>query len=211
MKCKDCCTSFGFTILTILTIGTATALFGVALYYIATKFKDISNSLMTIIVICLCVSLLVLLVSIAISVKGNKCTKSILVFIYIIFALVVGAAAILLFAFKSKIMDTIENGVVANKTDLIHSIEVAFSCSMQSPSDPETLCFKNCPCGGKVDSFYQAKLPPIGGCLVGIFVVLIIGIIFSFRYLCSSQKTNDDTTTGQNPQPALNQSLTYGW
>lgn len=215
MGCDQCLRGFGFTILSLITIGASTALFAIALYFIATKFKDISNSLLIIVVIALCVSVLVLLFAFYASCKGNKCVRTILVFIYIIYALIVGAAAIFLFAFKGKLMGLISDGVEKNNSDLIHSIQEGFNCKMNSNTTKNgtVYYFYGSECDDKVNSFYKAKLPPIGGCLVGIFVILVIGIVLSFRYLCCVKETQDLSTTEpiNKNKDSLNSPLTYGW
>lgn len=210
MGCQQCLRGFGFTILSLITIGASTALFALALYYIATKFKDISNTLMTIVVLALCVSILVLLFALYASIKGNKCVRTLLVFIYIIYAVIVGAAAIVLFAFKQKLINLIQTGVEKNNTDLIHSITEGFKCKM---IEKPKLTFIGSDCENKVNSFYKSKLPPIGGCLIGIFVILVIGIILSFKYLCCTKEVQDLSTTEpiNKSKDQLNSPLTYGW
>lgn len=219
MGCDQCLRGFGFTILSLITIGASTALFAIALYFIATKFKDISNTLMVIVVLALCVSILVLLFALYASVKGNKCVRTILVFIYIIYAAIVGAAAIFLFAFKGKLLSLINTGVEKNNSDVIHSISEGFNCKMGTEQviiEGQTKTkyyFYNSSCESAVNSFYKAKLPPIGGCLVGIFVILVIGIILSFRYLCCTKENQDLSTTEpiNKSKDQLNSPLTYGW
>lgn len=217
MGCDQCLRGFGFTILSLITIGASTALFAIALYFIATKFKDISNTLMVIVVLALCVSILVLLFALYASVKGNKCVRTILVFIYIIYAFIVGAAAIFLFAFKGKLMDLIETGVKdKNNSDIIHSITEAFKCEMnvnETVNHTKQYYFKGSNCEDEVSKFYKAKLPPIGGCLIGIFVILVIGIVLSFRYLCCVKDNQDLSTTEpiNKSKDQLNSPLTYGW
>ncbi|OHS92947.1 hypothetical protein TRFO_12124 [Tritrichomonas foetus] len=229
MGCKQCCRSFGFTILSIITIGAACALFGVALYYIATMFKDVSNTLMVACVIALCVSILVFLFALYASVKDNRCIRTVLTFIYIIFAFVVGAAAILMFAFKGTLFKLIQGEIEKNNTDLIYSLEKAFDCKLvvnaTTPDQPDTnsslmfleeggnVSFYGSDCEDKINKFWKSRIPPIGGALIGIFVIIVIGIILSFKYICCTKDNVDLSPTDKSnrSKEQLNSPLTYGW
>ena len=215
MGCKQCCRSFGFTILSVLSIGAAVALLSAAVYFIATKFKGISDSLLTIVIIALCVSVLVFLFSLYASTKDNKCVRTVLTFIYIIFALVMGAAGIFLLAFKGELLKIINDAVVRNQTDVTYSIETAFNCQMLTSNDTSQggrEQFYDSECESKVDEFYKSKIPPIGGCLIADFVVLMFGVVMSFRYICRKEKLDLSPSDQSNKsREQLNSPLTYGW
>ena len=51
-----------------------------------------------------------------------------------------------------------------------------------------------------------------GGCLIGLFVILMAGTVLAFRFVCKSEPKSDKASSTQpNGKDQFTTPLTYGW
>lgn len=209
MNCKKFVRGFGFTILTLLTIGSTVALFGLSTYYIYKFLDGVSDGFIAGIIVALCVSFLVFCFGIYASCKGTKCTRSVLAVIYILYAIFVGAMAIFFLAFKNKILTLIGDQYNKENNELVESINKAFNCnSWEGNQTVNTTVSENTTlisCKEKIEKFYNKTQLVIGIILIAVFLILVVGIILVFKYICCSA---EDSTSSKE---RLSTPLTYGW
>lgn len=208
MSCNNFVRSFGFTILTLLTIGSTVALFGLSTYYIYKFLDGVSDGFIAGVIVALCISFLVFCFGIYASCKGTKCTRSVLAVIYIVYALFVGAMAIFFLAFKSKIVELIGKEYNKKNNELVESINKAFKCNSWVGINNTTDYLQEnatISCKEKINEFYNKTQLVIGIVLIAVFLILIIGIILVFKYICCSK---DDASSNKEQ---ISTPLTYGW
>ncbi|KAH0786108.1 Tetraspanin family protein [Histomonas meleagridis] len=199
-SCKKFIRGFGFTILTLITIGSTIALFAACLYFIKTKLDDISQTLLIVVIVALCISILVFIFGIYASVKGKKCARSLLAIIYIFYALIVGAMAIFVLACKGVLYDAVKSQFDSGNQDFINIIQAGFNCKSW-----DNATVGNTSCKSAIETFYNSTILIIGICLGVVFFILLVGIIFVFKYVCCGK---DDKSDDNNQ---ISTPLTYGW
>lgn len=208
MSCKNFVRSFGFTILTLFTIGSTVALFALSTYYIYKVLDGVSDGFIAGVIVALCVSFLVFCFGIYASCKGTKCSRSILAIIYIIYALFIGFMAIFFLAFKNKIIELIGKEYNKNNNEFVESINKAFNCHSWEVIN-NTIDYlqenKTISCKEKICEFYNKTQLVIGIILIGVFLILIFGIVLVFKYICCSNE--DDSSLKEQ----ISTPLTYGW
>ena len=125
-KCQRFCLAFGFTILTLVTVGTTVVLFSFAVHY--SKKLEVSKGLTNGVIIALVVSIVVFLFAIIASFAAKRCLRGTLGIIYIVYAIFVLGMAIVLLAFKSKILTLIGDAFKNENKDITKSIKEGFNC-----------------------------------------------------------------------------------
>lgn len=203
-KCQRFCLAFGFTILTLVTVGTTVVLFSFAVHY--SKKLEVSKGLTNGVIIALVVSIVVFLFAIIASFAAKRCLRGTLGIIYIVYAIFVLGMAIVLLAFKSKILTLIGDAFKNENKDITKSIKEGFNClywmNISLINDPNN-------CYDKVSDFWNKKGKVVAYILIAVFVILVAGIVLSFVYACCCKNKEDDLSSNSNSQ--FNTPLTYGW
>ncbi|KAH0795233.1 Tetraspanin family protein [Histomonas meleagridis] len=198
-KCGKFVGGIGFTLLTLITVGATVALFSIALYAVNKNFEGYSASLKTGLIIALVISIVVFIFGIYASFSKNRCVKCILSIIYIVYAIFVLIMAIVILALGGAISEVISREFQSNP-DFRSSFEKTFNCYTWNSNT------SNNTCQSVFDSSFGVARKAIGGCLLGIFFLLLIGIIVAFCHVC--RKRSDDFSGSEN---TINTPLSYGW
>lgn len=201
-KCQKTCFSLFFTILTLVTVGSTIFLFSFAVHY-TTKKIDVSKSISNGVIIALIVSIVVFIFAAIASFTSYRCLRGTLGLIFILYALFVLVMAIVLLAFKGKMLNLVGDAFETNNSDVIDSIEKGFDCKGWN----RTVGVKD-NCYYKVSDFWDKKGKVIAYVLIVVFVILALGVVLSFIFACH-KNTEDELSSTSNTQ--FNTPLTYGW
>jgi len=203
----QCGPSFLFAVLTLLTIGASTVVFVfLVIYFNKIHMKSVSESLLIGVIIGLCVSILVLLYGAYASCCGGRCHKLVLTVLYLVFSLVLGAIGVALLAVKGEVEKGLAMLWSTGKTDVTDSLEEGFSCKGWGEASDS--------CKTVIMDFYSKWGTIAGGALIGLFVLLMIGVVFACRFICRS-RADEGSEKGSAAQPGARDQFTaplaYGW
>ncbi|OHT08688.1 hypothetical protein TRFO_04750 [Tritrichomonas foetus] len=213
-SCKKCCTGTCFTILTIFTIGLTLGIFIFATI-VYSKIRTVNDTIFIVIIIALCVTALVFIFGIYSSCCGNKCTKGILTFIYLIYALVLAALGISLLIFKNKLPGYFREAYDSGKfsKEDIATLEETFNCQFPESENGTSLLLNDTDtnqtdCFEMFESYVKDYGLWLGIALIILFVILFIGVVLACRLACKK----DEESTGTHPvKEQVSTPLTYGW
>jgi hypothetical protein len=200
-----CGIAFLFTVLTLLTIGASCALFIAAIVYLAKiQIQSVSETLWVAVIIAMCASFLILCFGIYASWWGKACSRTIVLLIYIIYALVLGAIGIALLALKNTLMTEFGKLWEGEPAEARKKIEEFLKCKGWTSENEVTPS-----CKAKVDEFYGKYGGIIGGCLLGLFVILMAGSVWGFYLTCKGGQERSDTDTPRRNN--VREPLAYSW
>jgi multidrug efflux pump subunit AcrB len=195
-----CKRGFLFTLLTIITLGVASGILIAALvYFIKFSISKVSDELFIATVIAVCVSGLILFYGVWASIWGGKCPKALLAVFYAIYALLLGALGIVILALKKQIIDEMGH-VFATQPDFQKALQDAADC--QDWNDTEETCKQ------VIEKFYGSFGLGAGIALIALFVVLLVGDGFAWKWTCQKWDGLDD---GSSEKPATTTPLRYSW
>lgn len=201
-----CGLSLLFTIMTLVTIGVTTAVFGIMLYYFKMiAIQEASSGLYAVLIIGLCVSLLILIYGTYASCCGGKCHKVIISLIYIIWAIVLLAVAVYVLVSKDKLLDTLGGAWDSNNETFKHA-ENGLKCHNWDKKEGELET-----CKVKITEIYEKYGTPAGAVLIILALLLFVGVFLAFKIIC--RKTADDgaSSSQQGGRDQFTTPLSYGW
>ena len=209
MKCAaPCCLGT----LTLATIGATLALF-IFVTIKAIELKELSDKILIVVIAGLCVSLLLFFLGLYASCCGGKCIRSIVAILFLVYAVGLAALGIVIFAFKTNLYNAIEK--VMDKEDVDQSIidiEKQLKCC---GFEDATLVrcwnssYANVTCGSKLDAIYTKEGYILAGSCLGAALLLFIGTIFAYKFLCREVKS--ETETNNKIEETLVSTDRYGW
>jgi hypothetical protein len=199
------------TILTFLTIGAPTALLiALIVCFNALAMKDVHIALWVGVIIAMVVSLLILAYGIYASCFGGSCQKGLMTVIFGVYGVVVVALGIGVLAFKSQLVEGFKelwNDPIKN-AKAISTLETGLDCSgwdnSSSPDDIPT-------CETKIRDYYTKYGSPAGGVLLGLGLLLLVGVGFAIKFICSASKDGDTEYSNVSGKSNVTTPLTYGW
>lgn len=208
MKCAaPCCLGA----LTLVTIGATLALF----LYVTIKvveLKTLSDTSVIVVVVGLCLSILLFVIGIYASCCGGKCIRSIVSILFLIYAVGLGALGIVIFAFKTKLYDGISKIMDREDVDKgVLDIEANLKCcgwEIANLTRCENSTF-HVMCSEKLDKIYTKEGYILAGACLGAALVLIIGTVFAFKFLC--KEAESETETKNTYAETLVSTDRYGW
>jgi hypothetical protein len=205
------CGTFGrgfyFTVLTLITIGaTSGLLITLLVFFVRLHLNEASSTVLAVIIVAMCVSILLLIYGFYASVYGGPCQKAVLSLIYLIFALAMGAFGICILALKKQITTAIGNEW--NKGgDFVSNFEKQLKCQSW---DNDSACNSPEPdrcCKHVFEDFYAKFGTGIGAGLIVLFVILMVGDVFAWKFVCEKAKKKDE----KGPSQSLTTPLTFSW
>ncbi|KAK8871289.1 hypothetical protein M9Y10_007007 [Tritrichomonas musculus] len=208
MGCR-CCTAACLGTLTIFTIGL-TFMFMIFATYISSKARQINDSVFIVLIVATCITGIVLIFAIYASCCGGRCARGALGTIYLAYAIVVLACAVIVLIFRSKFSkffrDSYNEGKLSDKD--IEDIEKSFNCQFPNSTANLTILESNTEsCFTKYDDFVKKFGLIIGIVLIVLFVLIFIGVVIACREAC--KKT--ETSSGSKTKEQVSTPLTYGW
>ncbi|KAK8860420.1 Leukocyte surface antigen cd53 [Tritrichomonas musculus] len=202
-----CASGTCFTLLTLLTIGLTLALFIFATIVYA-KIKTASESIFIGLIVCLCISFLLFVFGIYASCCGNNCVKGILSILYIVYALGIGAAGVVLLIYRQKLpdyfSDAYHKGSLSNST--IDTIQETFNCHFPPKA---TVLEDQEDCLEKFKDYVHRYGLICGIALLALFIFLLLGVCLAIRIICKKDEDISNAKSRENEQ--INTPLTYGW
>lgn len=209
--CQRCCTATCFAVCTLLTIGLT---FGVLIYatIVTAKFKEANSTLFITLCVITCFTGMIFIFGMYASCCSKNCAKSGLAAIYIIYALVLGGVAILIFIYRSSLVDSIREAYKKGdyKLDQIADIEKTFKCKFPAAEDKKTQEDEpenSKDCFDKINEYVEFYGLIIGCVLLGLFLILFIASIFACKLACKK----NESSSGSKSRDQVGTPLTYGW
>jgi hypothetical protein len=199
------CARVLFTVLTLLTIGISAAMLILVLVaFVTMELKSFSQDIFIAIIIAMVVSILILGFGIYASCCGGKGAQTILTLIYLVYALALGALGIAILAMKNPILSQIG--------DLWDSDDPDISAAVDNIRDQEHCrgwgneTDQSIDCKLKIEDLYKKYGIPAGAVLIVLFLLLLVGVFFAFKSICSKDDEPDLDRSSKVTTP-----LTYGW
>jgi hypothetical protein len=149
----------------------------------------------------MCLSLLLLLYGFYASIWGNACHKAVLSTFYGIFAIVLGALGICVLAFKTKIIEGLSNYLNDNQ-DALNEFGRELHCSTVNGAAE---------CMNVFGSYYDKFGKGIGAALIVLFVILMVGDVLAWKFVCDRIRGRDKLGDGSDGGKQLTAPLTYSW
>jgi hypothetical protein len=209
MACRDCGRGFFFTLLTLITIGASCALLiALVVLFVQLKLTAASTGLFAGLVVAMCVSLLLLFYGFYASVYGTACHKAVLSIVYCIFALALGALGICVIVLKNTISDDLGKYWATHETEMAQ-VEKRLDCfnwtqTNSSQSGKES-------CKDVFDTFYNNFGKGIAAGLLVLFVILMVGDVFAWKFVCDRVNGRSRLGDGSDGSKQLTAPLTYSW
>jgi hypothetical protein len=201
-SCGSCRNGVLFTVLTLLTIGASSALFIVMVaFFVHFKLSTAESGLFAGIIAAMCVSLLLLLYGFYASLCGSRGHKFLLAVLYCIFAVLIALLGIFILALRNKISTSV--GELFDKhsgSSFVTMLEEELQCSNWTGcTDPPC-------CKDRFDELYRSYGNPIGASLIVLFVALMVGDFFAWKWVCKNLNTDSTKEHMETTTP-----LTYSW
>ena len=203
-----CCNNACLSMLTIFTVGL-TFMFLIFATVIVSKARKINDTLFIVLVVATCIAGIVLIFAIYASCCGGRCARGALGTIYLVYAIVVLACAIIILIFRSKFSkffrDSYDQGKYSDKD--IDDIEKTFECQFPNTTNLTLLDSSSESCFTKFDNFVKKFGLIIGIVLLVLFVLIFIGVVIACRTACQRR----ETSSGSKTKEQVSTPLTYGW
>jgi hypothetical protein len=212
VACGDFGRGFYFTILTLITIGaSAGLLITLLVYFIKLHLNEASEAVLAAIIVAMCASILLLIYGFYASLSGGPCHKAILSFVYLIFALALGAFGICILALKKQIIKVVGDQW-AKGTEFVHKFENQLNCTdwnstSNTSSTSSTSTGEKQSCKQVFEDFYRTFGTGISIGLIVLFGLLMIGDVFAWKFVCDKEHKKDE----KGPSQSLTAPLTYSW
>jgi protein-S-isoprenylcysteine O-methyltransferase Ste14 len=201
----NCSNGVLFTALTFLAMGASSAVFiTLVTFFVKWQLYEADGALFAGIIVVMCISLLLLFYGLYASTCGSKYHKLILAIIYGIFALALGALGIVILTLHDKISDSVGKLFTENSdSQFVQKLESRLNCHNWTGCAHETLC-----CKDEFEKLYSSYGTPVGACLIVLFVALLVGDFFAWRWVCKKWRADEGTTAHGDTTTAP---LTYSW
>ena len=211
MGLENFCKGVYFFILTILTIGSFTGILGLVLKYLLDlKLNEVLTWEYTTVLVALIASVAFLIFSIIVVFFDNKCLRSFVSIMYVVFDIVILAVGVFLIASQNSIPNLIEKiWKDSPKYDPIRNDqEKNWECCGWNASQLHCIngSYANITCYSQYEAKFGQKMIKYGWVCIALFFVLLIAIYYAFKLSCRSGSDENKKTKEQ-----FNTPLTYGW
>ena len=195
-----------FTVLSLCTLGVIVVLLGIGIIVVYNlELTPLDTSIFVWMVVALCAACVVLCSALYLTCCKWKYAKLILAIIYTIFDLVILLAAISVFALRSSLLKQIGRmWTDEGQSSIVLYFEEMFNCCGYNEKPSHDCGNRTMSCYETLNNYLAAYSSGIGGILVGIFIILLVGVIISYIRAFSKPEINTDdmqSTSNQIGEP----------